>query len=439
MCWKSRSKIILATTVISISTTWSSMKPFVHCLALLPHRALPPHRVSAVRTSFGFDLYDHIRLTLKILHRKPVAAIVGGAIGGLAFVIAIAVLFLFLSKRNSRRKDAPSFTVDQPFPFQQVNSMSTANPPVGRKMGAPPISVPTPPFTSIPNSSKTWDLATSTASSRQGDVTAPVDTPSAPRQSTLLSNPSTPSTQAGFTDEQIGSMAQLLLRQNLPAPIVTTVVESMMNANAEGSVGGSSRVAQSPPIDAPPSYDFKARELHLYAVWFSVRLSDGGLHRSSWGITIDHPSNSTVPWSSSRLFPVFPRRSTLNAGDNKQLAPLSPLSTAKVSSILYLYTVKPHRVSSFSFIRRVRFLDIVLFRLPTRHIVPRWIAVRNASADFAAVILNIMSKFEDFTTRRAEEGAVPSNALITVDIHTRYLFAVAVKTNKWRIAPRKRI
>ena len=349
ICWKLRSKTTTATAVISTWTTWPSMKPLIHCLALLPHRtlppwpsmkplvhylallphrALPPHRVSAVRTSFGFDLYDHIRLTLKISHRKPIAAIVGGTIGGLAFVIAIAVIFLYLSKRNSRRRDVPpSFIVEDPFPLQPVNPMSTTNPPVGRKMGASPMvqpSVPAPPFTAIPNSPKIWNLETSPASSLgQGEVTVPVDTSSAPRPSTSLPNASTPSAQAGFTEEQIASMTQLLLRQNLLAPIVTTVVERMMNANAEGAVGGSSWVSQSPPPDAPPSYDFQASEVHLYAAWFSVRSSDDGPHRSKSlttdmsGITIDHPSNFTFPWSSSRLSPMFPRRSTLDAGDNK--------------------------------------------------------------------------------------------------------------------------
>ena len=83
-----------------------------------------------------------------------------------------------------------------------------------------------------------------------------------------------------------------------------------------------------------------------------------------------------------------------------------------------------------SVIPRTRLLDKVVCQLPAGHVVLRRIKIRHAPADFAAVILNVVSEFANLTARSAagvlQEGAVPSNPVIAVDAHARDLLAVAV-------------
>jgi hypothetical protein len=118
------------------------------------------------------------------------------------------------------------------------------------------------------------DLRTSKASTfAQGTVGTPVG--NAISSAAHVGETEYPIQGAGpFTGEQISSMAQRLLRQNLPAPIVATVVESMISANTEGSStsqvgvaeGSGARSVHGTQADAPPpSYYYQASSPRLGA------------------------------------------------------------------------------------------------------------------------------------------------------------------------------
>jgi hypothetical protein len=219
---------------------------------------------------------------LQIIHRIPIAAIVAGSVGGLAVVIAAIVLVLYFRRQPSIHKYAPTFVVDSPDPF--VLPAATFLPlstKVPLRQNGPPV-IPTAfgqgPWSSS-SSSNAMDLGVSkTSPFGQGTVGTPVGnaivSTAQAGETEHQTQDATSAQQGRFTGEQISSMTQRLLRQNLPAPIVATVVESMINANTEPSASASQvDVAQAEGLGArsvhnqeadapPPSYDYKTRSPH---------------------------------------------------------------------------------------------------------------------------------------------------------------------------------
>jgi hypothetical protein len=184
-------------------------------------------------------------------HRTPTAAIVGGSVGGLAVVIATIFLVLYVFRRRLQTpEEAPAFVVESPFILPAETSVS-------------PFSTKTPIRQDALGMSKASTFGQGTVGTLVGNATLSV----AQVGETEHPTPDTTSAQGGFTGEQINSMAQRLLRQNMPAPVVATVVESMISANTESSStsrvgvaeGSGARSVHVPQADTPPpSYDYKA-------------------------------------------------------------------------------------------------------------------------------------------------------------------------------------
>ena len=181
------------------------------------------------------------------------------------------------------RNSTPAYLIDHslpPLPTTSHSMSSTSPSPVGiyaheQIPGASPVSTPTsymdpqaiptyiptmsaPPALATPNSAQSFDRVAA-----DPEDTVPAHLPQFPLPT--FTSPATRLSQ-DLTEEQIGrigSMVQRLLRQRVPLPVVSTVMEGMLNeegADGPSTGGESSRVGatiEHPEVGAPPSYDFK--------------------------------------------------------------------------------------------------------------------------------------------------------------------------------------
>ena len=83
----------------------------------------------------------------------------------------------------------------------------------------------------------------------------------------------------GLTEQQIGSVMQNLIRQNVPIPVVVNVMEGILTGEGSSAVGCGDSFMADVDTTAPPSYDFH-------------RASRGG---GTSGTSTWSPSTTNVP------------------------------------------------------------------------------------------------------------------------------------------------
>lgn len=189
----------------------------------------------------------------EVVHSKPDAVAIGGALGGLAAFSAVVLVLLYRRKRTSSRK------LITPLPFP-INPLLSPQSDVSKDMSSisPPTTGSDTQETTTPRSisfNKSRNMITPAHTPNLSVSVAPAPHDSAP----AVARPTSPPVGHGLSGIQVNSL-HALLRQNIPGPIVATVMESMLGGEAPSTTGHGSRVGvEAEVVDhsgtSPPAYE----------------------------------------------------------------------------------------------------------------------------------------------------------------------------------------